>query len=287
MPAARKPQPQPHKERAKLTVPRTEFDQQLQERIYLGEKLLGNEIQSLTAYEEVRSRYRIWDEFNATLIESAFTTSEEANTYKYWGVAFGTDDLRRRIALLIDDIKERIRRLDSLKERLSLFPEIPTLTAPTMPTKAVATEQAVFIVHGRDDGPKHKVARLVQDVTGVRPVILDEQEKLGKTIIEKLEEHAYKTSFAVILLTGDDEGRLKGAVDLQPRARQNVILELGLFIGAIKRSNVAILYERGVELPSDIGGLLFIEYDSGDGWKFKLAKEMRAAGLSVDMNKLD
>jgi predicted nucleotide-binding protein len=126
----------------------------------------------------------------------------------------------------------------------------------------------------------------VQDVTGLKPVILDEQEKLGKTIIEKLEEHAYKTSFAIILLTGDDEGRLKGTGDMRPRARQNVILELGLFIGAIKRQNVAVLFEHGVELPSDVGGLLFIELDSGDGWRYKLAREMRASGLPVDMNKL-
>ena len=126
----------------------------------------------------------------------------------------------------------------------------------------------------------------VQDVTGLRPVILDEQERLGKTIIEKLEEHAYKTWYAVVLLTGDDEGRLKGTGDLRLRVRQNVILELGLFIGAIKRSRVAILHEPDVELPSDIGGLLFIEFDGGDGWRFKLAKEMGASGLSVDMNKL-
>jgi predicted nucleotide-binding protein len=284
MATTRKPQPQ--KERAKLLVHRAEFDGQLAERIKLGEELLGIEMKTPSAYEEVYGQYRRWDEYNATLIESAFTTPEEADTYNYWGIAVSGDNLWEKIAYLIKDIKEKVHRLESLKERLSLFPEVSTLAVPTQPTRPASTEQAVFIVHGRDEVPKHKVARLVQDVTGLRPVILDEQVKLGKTIIEKLEEHAYKTSFAVVLLTGDDEGRLKGAADLKPRARQNVILELGLFIGAIKRSNVAILYERGVERPSDIGGLLFIEYDSGDGWKFKLAKEMRASGLSVDMNKL-
>jgi predicted nucleotide-binding protein len=283
MPARR---PQPTKERAKLVAPRDEFEQQLSDRIELGKGLLGNEIQTPTAYEEARNQYRVWDEYNATLIESAFTTSEEADTYKYWGIAFGTDDLWQKIAYLIEDIKERIRRLESLKGRLGLFPEVATLEVPTRPSTFASAEQAVFIVHGRAEGPKHKAARLVQDVTGLKPVILDEQEKLGKTIIEKLEEHAYKTSFAIILLTGDDEGRLKGTGDMRPRARQNVILELGLFIGAIKRQNVAVLFEHGVELPSDVGGLLFIELDSGDGWRYKLAREMRASGLPVDMNKL-
>jgi predicted nucleotide-binding protein len=164
-------------------------------------------------------------------------------------------------------------------------PEAPTVEAPIAP-QLTSTEQAVFIVHGRAEGPKHQVARLVQAVTGLEPVILDEQEKLGTTIIEKLEEHLYRTSFAIVLLTGDDEGRLKGTDNLKPRARQNVILETGLFIGAIKRRNVALLYESGVELPSDMEGLMYIELDRGGGWRSELAREMRAAGLPVDMNKL-
>jgi len=79
---------------------------------------------------------------------------------------------------------------------------------------------------------------------------------------------------------------LRGAPDLVPRARQNVILELGLFIGAIGRKNVATLCGKGVERPSDIGGLRFVELDDGGGWRYKLAKGMRASGLPADMNKL-
>ncbi len=286
MPAARRPQPP--KERPQLLVPRAEFEQQLTERIDLGKALLDVEITARVIYEEVRGDYRLWNEYNATLIESAFTTSEEADTYRWWlGIAVGTaNDLPQQIDDLTGDIEERIGRLKSLRGRLGLFAEMSTLAAPTRPTKPAPTEQAIFLVHGREDAAKHGVARFVQIVTGITPIILAEQPNLGQTIIEKFERHALRVSFAIVLLTADDEGGLKGAHDLKPRARQNVVLELGWFIGAIKRENVAILCEPGIELPSDTLGLAYISLTRDDGWKLQLAKEMRSSGLSVDPSKL-
>jgi predicted nucleotide-binding protein len=284
MPTARKPQPP--KERPQLLVPRAEFEQQLTERIDLGKALLDVEITARVIYDEVRGDYRLWDEYNTTLIERAFTTSEEADTYKWWGVAVGTDDLHQRIKHLTDDIEEKVRRLRSLRERLGLFTQVPTLAAPNKPTKPVPTGQAIFLVHGHDNGAKHGVARFVQHVTGIPPIILAEQPNRGQTIIEKIERHAWNVSFAIVLLTADDEGGLKGAHDLKPRARQNVVLELGWFIGAIKRENVAILCEPGIELPSDTLGLVYIPLTSDDGWKWQLAKELHSSGLSVDPSKL-
>lgn len=55
--------------------------------------------------------------------------------------------------------------------------------------------------------------------------MLMEQPHQGGTIIEKLKEHLGTTAgFAVVIINGDDEGRLTGTSELQPRARQNVIL---------------------------------------------------------------
>jgi predicted nucleotide-binding protein len=279
--------PQAPKERPQLLVPRAEFEQQLAERIDLGEALLDVEITARVIYDEVRGDYRLWDEYNVTLIESAFTTSEEADTYKWWpGIAVGTDDLHEQIKELTEDIEERVRRLKSLKGRLGLFAAVSTLAAPNRPTKPGPGQQAIFLVHGRDNAAKHGVARFVQSVTGITPIILAEQPNLGQTIIEKFERHALNVSFAIVLLTADDEGGLKNAHDLKPRARQNVVLELGWFIGAIKRENVAILCEPEVELPSDTLGLAYISLAGDDGWKLQLAKEMKSSGLSVDPSKL-
>ena len=88
-----------------------------------------------------------------------------------------------------------------------------------------------------------------------------------------------------MLLTSDDVGG-KSTETLQPRARQNVLLELGFFLGRIGRDRVAALYEESVEIPSDYDGVLFVPLDSAGGWRFLLARELKAAGLVVDINRI-
>jgi predicted nucleotide-binding protein len=92
--------------------------------------------------------------------------------------------------------------------------------------------------------------------------------------------------FTVVLLTPDDVGSLVSAPStLKSRARQNVVFELGLFIGALGRNKVCALYKGDVELPSDYQGVLYVPMDEAGGWKLLLAREMRHSGLDVDMNK--
>lgn len=152
------------------------------------------------------------------------------------------------------------------------------------------SNKKVFIVHGQDNETKTIVARFVERC-GLEPVILHEQDDRGRTIIEKFEQSS-DVAFAVILLTPDDLGGLRPASggttleNAKPRARQNVILELGYFIGKLGRTGVCALKRGEVELPSDISGVVYTPYDGADeGWKIKLAREMRAAGLDVDLNK--
>ena len=143
----------------------------------------------------------------------------------------------------------------------------------------------VKFVHGHDEGAKHKIARFIVDLDLIA-TILDELP-IGHTIIDKFEEHADDAGFAILLLTADDLGAPKDQQEkLQPRARQNVILELGYFLATLGRKRIGVLYEEGVELPSDIEGLEYILLDNADGWKIKLAKGMRAAGFTVDLNKI-
>ena len=93
--------------------------------------------------------------------------------------------------------------------------------------------------------------------------------------------------FAIILLTPDDVGAPKDKQDeLKPRARQNVVLELGYFMGKLGRERVCPLLKDEVEKPSDIDGLVYVPMDNFNGWQLKLAKEMKQAGLSVDSEKL-
>lgn len=142
----------------------------------------------------------------------------------------------------------------------------------------------VFIVHGRDDGAKEEVARYLSRLN-LTPVILHEQPSGGKTIIEKFETNA-DVDFAVVLLTPDDVGGLNdGSVPTRPRARQNVILELGFFFGSLGRGRVAALHKGDLELPSDYAGIVFIEMDKAGAWKMTLAGEIRDAGIKIDLNK--
>ena len=148
------------------------------------------------------------------------------------------------------------------------------------------TSQKVFIVHGHDREAKEAVARFI-GIFGLKPIILDEQSGGLQAIIDKFEEQAEDIVFAIILLTPDDVGAAKAEQnELQPRARQNVILELGYFIGRLNRNQICLLYKGGVELPSDIRGQSYILMDDHDGWQLKLAREMKRAKLPIDANKL-
>ncbi len=141
----------------------------------------------------------------------------------------------------------------------------------------------VFIVHGHDDGARETVARFLERI-GLEAIILHEQANQGRTIIEKVVAHS-DVGFAVVLLTPDDEGCAKGSVP-EPRARQNVLLELGYFIGRLGREKVCALKRGTLEIPSDFAGVVWETMDSSGGWKQALARELEAAGHSIDWNKV-
>ncbi len=145
-------------------------------------------------------------------------------------------------------------------------------------------EADVFIVHGHNEEVKHNVARTLTKLK-FNPIILNEQSNEGLTIIEKFEKYS-NVSFAIILLTFDDYGYAKSDDSKYKRARQNVILELGYFIGKLGRNRVLPLYESGVEIPSDITGVLYTKIDESENWKFRLVKELKSAGFNVDANDI-
>jgi predicted nucleotide-binding protein len=142
----------------------------------------------------------------------------------------------------------------------------------------------VFIVHGHDHSRMQALARFLERL-GLEAIILHEQASQGLTVLEKLESHG-NAAFAVILLTPDDVGNtVKDQGNLQPRARQNVVLELGYFIAKLGRRRTCALVVQGVEIPSDYSGVIYITIDDAEAWKFHLARELKAVGLPVDINK--
>jgi predicted nucleotide-binding protein len=191
-------------------------------------------------------------------------------------------DMQRQIQ---ESMPGAVTRLEGLIQRIAERTVAARESDRSASVAAAPTSRSVFLVHGHNEEVKQAVARLLERLH-LQPIILHEQTDMNRTIIEKFEAHA-DVGFAVILMTGDDRGGLKAAsADLyQPRARQNVVLEMGFFLGRLGRQRVCVLYERGVEMPSDYSGVLFKPLDS-DVWRWELAREIDAAGIPVDFNLL-
>jgi predicted nucleotide-binding protein len=194
----------------------------------------------------------------------------EARRYLGEGKKRSTELLKKAIQVLEDDLQE-------ISEHNSAGASQQALSK-----SSGVFARKVFIVHGHDSGVREAVARFLERI-GFEAIILHERANQGRTVIEKVEAHG-DAGFAVVLLTPDDEGRAKNGENLQPRARQNVLLELGYFIGKLSRQRVCTLKVGELEIPSDWRGVIDEPFDSNGGWKQTLARELQAAGYDIDWN---
>jgi predicted nucleotide-binding protein len=263
--------------------------QEIQGSLEEGRALLEARINVRSDLVTVQARYNRWDDGNLRLLSCLFGDPSVAEGYR--GLAAGQQEggrtsLGSSIRSLRASIEEKISTLASLKDRLSLIPFVPAVTpGGDVPyVKKSAKKGKIFVVHGHDELAKESVARFLERL-GLTAVILHEQPNAGLTIIEKLERFAH-VDFAVVLLTPDDVGAPAGRTGSpQPRARQNVIFELGLFIGRLGRRHVCTLYKGDVELPSDSHGIVYTPMDPSGGWRGALAKELIEAGFAIDATK--
>lgn len=148
---------------------------------------------------------------------------------------------------------------------------------------AKAVVPKVFVSHGHDEAATAAVVNFIEG-GGAHAIVLREQPMASQSILEAFEKHA-NVQFAIILVTPDDVGGGKGKT-LRPRARQNVIFELGFFLAKLGRNRVVALYkEEGepIELPSNYHGVVYREMDGGGGWKIELAREMKEAGIELHL----
>ena len=142
----------------------------------------------------------------------------------------------------------------------------------------------VFLAHGRDNGAKQEVARYIERL-GLEPIILHERPNAGRTLISKFREESADVVFAIVLMTPDDRGGLNGTATTRPRARQNVVFELGFFLGKLGPEKVCALVGGDMEKPSDFEAVVYIEYGERTSWRMELARELRAAGIPFDHSK--
>lgn len=220
------------------------------------------------------------------LVDTFGVNTTEHNRYYHaahfnWPIRMGSEVSHSvKVAHVTKDRLRSIQLLESaiahLKEKLEDMED--TAGSATPAHTPDITSRKVFIVHGHDDGMKDSTARFLSSI-GFDPIILHERANTGRTIIQKFREEAKDVGFAVVLLSPDDETRAG-----QHRARQNVILELGFFLGRLGPERVAALKKGDVETPSDFDGVIYTAFDGGGSWKVALSKELQAAGYSIDWN---
>lgn len=278
-------------EEIKRTVfikPRQEFIQKLSEKLASGELLYQREVLTTEQLEQLETDFYNWNDLTKEILKQYFNRPDNEYYYKYSRIntmsgfldytrGVDTDHPHYKLNQTKSQIKNCLNELNQLIGKSELIDEDASLAvyAPgAVDIKAVKTFYNIgFVVHGHNDAIKNEVARFIENDLKRKAIILHEQPNKGRTIIEKFEHHA-NVDFAVALWTADDIGKCKSEQDFNDRARQNVIFETGFFIGKLGRSNVVVLYENGVEIPSDYQGVIFILF--GGNWKDDLRKEIDA-----------
>lgn len=150
------------------------------------------------------------------------------------------------------------------------------------------SNKKVFVVYGHDEIAKTQLEAMLRR-WDLEPIILDQQASAGQTIIEKLEECGENVGYAIVLATPDDEGKAKSEENYKLRVRQNVVLELGMFLSKLGREKVAILLKEATdfEKPSDIQGLIYIPFQNKvDEVSISLIRELTRQGYVIDSTKI-
>ncbi|MCH5193360.1 MAG: nucleotide-binding protein [Oscillospiraceae bacterium] len=151
-----------------------------------------------------------------------------------------------------------------------------------------AHNRKVFVVYGHDDIARTQLEAMLRR-WDLEPIILDQQASGGQTIIEKLEEYGADVGYAIVLATPDDDGKAKTEDNYKSRVRQNVVLELGMFLSKLGREKVAILLKESddFEKPSDIQGLIYIPFQTKvDDVSISLIRELSRQGYSIDSTRI-
>jgi predicted nucleotide-binding protein len=179
------------------------------------------------------------------------------------------------------------KNTEPLKKIFGLIASEPMTNYGTTQKKLIKDE--VFVVYGHDEEARTQLEAMLRR-WNLRPLILDQLPSEGQTIIEKLEKYTSSADFCVVLATPDDEGNRRGKeTEKAFRARQNVVLELGMMLSKLGRDRVAILLKDQVsmERPSDIQGLIYIAFkDDVKEAALTLAKEMVAKGYRINISDL-
>jgi len=217
-------------------------------------------------------------------------------------------------------LADRWQAINQMKDVTDKFIKTPSQRKKEK-TRETVPSRNVFIVHGRNHKPLKELKALVSDF-GLNPIVLHEKPSGSRTVVEKLEKYSGNIGYTFVILTPDDVGVSRhlsrsdlaimgekglieeafsskevnieapfswknGFMTLFPsftkmRARQNVVLEFGYFIGLLGRDRVCCLYKGDIALPSDMQGIVYLPFEeSVNEARDKIVKELKAAGYEI------
>ena len=291
--------------KAELTISKEEFCQLLTRQIEKGKELLKIQVRNLgftrtsrfvypsTAmkveydneeFEEFKDKKMKWVNYCLEVLKQSFNIPNNEYYKDFenetpYDAILGTSD---RLADYKKEIQRKIQNLESLRERVYLIPTVvrenhSELQNTNTSKASMVNEKNIFVVYGHDERMKLEIENFLSVKLKLHPISLDTQPNGGQTIIEKFEKFASEVSYAVVLMSPDDDAEVNGQIF--KRARQNVIMELGYFIAKLGRSKVCILQKGDVEIPSDIAGILHVKYEKN--WEMGLLTEIKNAGVPV------
>lgn len=279
--------------RTSLVIVRESFKSKLIEQISQGRQQLSANIQTEEQLKQKEKEYGIWDDYNNEFLKNSFNNpdNEYKHGYKNSGLMIGVSDVmmgasiydpNHRLKTLKQRIEAKTTSLESLLSKADLIlSEVETASIiERKKIKETIMEPTIFIIHGHDEEMKRSV-QLFLNRAKLKDIVLHEQPDKNRTIIEKLIEEGETASYVIALLSPDDTQN-----DGTHRARQNVILEIGYFIGKLGREKVRILRKGDTVIPSDLQGILYENYDKDGAWRIKLTKEMKSVGIPIDMEKI-
>ena len=250
------------------------FEGMLEEDIYKCEMFLGNpesEEMGINLYIEITGKY------DAIIPNFGYGLYQYIDEYHFYDPEISGEALKQNLQRIVAKMKSfRMTNGYNLPKKVSM---------EKTQEERIQMSNKVFIVHGHDELAVQEMARTLEK-WGFEAIILHEQADLGLTIIEKIERYT-DVDFAVVLYTECDYGRAKD-VDVSEekfRARQNVVFEHGYLISRLGREHVCALVKGDVETPGDISGVVYVSMDKNGAWKMALAKNMKAAGINIDMDR--
>jgi predicted nucleotide-binding protein len=313
-----------------LVLARHIAEELLATQIELGHTLIerASLVGDLSDYESWKGNRRQWVAVTAESVASIFASSVEVEEFtqaastsadgQRWQVEYASDlDCVRTAIDVLISLQHRIESApqsdDAPPPPSSPPPELGLASAPgpaegvhvetratngsvsSMPSPTRAgpvagkRQRRIFLLHGRDEKRMHAVVRLLEAAGSHEVTVMDDGPSEGATLVERF-AGATQSGYAIVLLTADDVGTPRRALDeepyFSPRARQGVVFQLGFLVGALTPSRVCVLYEHGVELPSDLDGLGYVRFDLAGAWQSKLLGELRVAGFDYDPAKL-